>query len=68
MYSLIKDHKSLMKVDFSNSEGKKFKNKLSNIGFNSLINAIINSKDSLIQMINVNDNSINDTSILKSLL
>lgn len=55
---LIKDHPSLTSIDFSNTDSNKQRNRLGNIGLSAIIDAILESKNSLMSMINVASNII----------
>lgn len=56
--SLVENHNSLTMVDFSNSESNKFRNKLGFNGLKGLVEGILESNESLIQIINVSGNSL----------
>ncbi|CDW85055.1 UNKNOWN [Stylonychia lemnae] len=68
LYSFIKDHPSLVNIDLGNSDINKQRNKLGNQGFQSIVNAIVDSQNSLMSMLNIQLNQITDNQILVDLL
>jgi hypothetical protein len=59
--SLVMEHSSLVELDLSNDDSNQNKNKLGNSGLETIIEGILDSKSSVLTMLNFAQNNIQST-------